>query len=293
MAAANPQEISPPRQAIHDYQYEASPASRAYPFIYNIIPLLGGLFDPFLGALGTIVRICRPYRITPRADTPQRRKRGLCIVLGGIEGLSQYGMKMVNGLLASRYRGSVVQAPWNKCVLIIGALRNLMSPCHHEEQSDAIVKMICEYRKEHPTAPISIFAQSGGCFITLRTLEKLPPEIDVHCAVMLAPSVSPGYDIRPAASRCTKALYSLGGPGDFFFLGMGTLILGTSDRIHTPSAGLLGWHHKSPRFIEMRWHPRWLRHGYVGNHLTTANLSFIQSVIPPLLQSDSHESHLE
>ena len=256
---------------------------RDYPFIFNIVPFVGGLLDPVMGAISTIVRVLTPFRISTRADTPKRRKRGIVFVLGGVEGLSQYTMKMANSMLAGRYRGSVVVFPWNKCVMILTALRNLMSKSHQETQSDKLVEQICAYRREFPDAKVALLAQSGGCYIVVRALEKLPPDIRIDRAVLLAPSMSPGYDIRPAAARCRRGLHSLGGPGDFFFLGFGTLLFGTSDRLHSPSAGLVGWHHKSPNFYELRWHPDWLRFGYLGNHLTTANFKFLRDVVARMI----------
>jgi hypothetical protein len=97
--------------------------------------------------------------------------------------------------------------------------------------------------------------------------------------------MSPDYDTSLATSRCSAGLVSIGGPGDFFFLGLGTTIFGTSDRVHTPSAGWIGWHHHPPGFRDVRWHPSWVRYGYFSNHTSSTSRHFIERIVAPLLVS--------
>ena len=264
---------------------QADSRARPYPAIYNLIPLVGGIIDAPFGVFATISRIFRRLRLPDRAHSPRRPARGLTLVLGGIEGVSEYGFAMARGVLRSGYRGRVEIFPWNRCIPVVGAFRNLMSTAHHERSSDELAARIERHHSEFPRAPICLLAQSGGCWIVVRALEKLPAASRVQSAVLLAPSISPAHDITTAAARCDDGLLSLGGPGDYFFLGLGTLVFGTSDRVHSPSAGLVGWHHHRDDFVEARWHPTWLRHGYLGNHTTTAAERFIRHVIAPRFKS--------
>jgi len=254
-----------------------------YPRALNAIAILSGLVDPLWGVLVKIVGIFWSSSIPRLADTPRRRQRGLTLVLGGIEGRSKYNLDMVRGILRSGYRGSVVRFDWNDGVPFWRSLVNLMSRRHHERQSAAVVEYIQHFKQEHPDAPVCMVAQSGGCWIVVRVLERLPKGINVATAVLLAPAISPGYDTRPATARCDSELISVGSLGDFFFLGLGTMLLGTSDRVLTPSAGLVGWHHRPPGFVELRWHPSWCRLGYFGNHTTTSTPSFVAAVVGPRL----------
>jgi len=253
--------------------------ARPYPFAWNLIPLLGGIIDPVTGVFTTALRIFCRGRIDPRADSPRRRRRGLTVVLGGIEGPSQYSAAMARGVLRAGFRGAVVRYGWNRCIPVIGALNNLMNRRHLERRIEGLVRMLVEYGRAHRDAPIYLFAQSGGCFVAISAVERLPADVRVQSIVLLAPSISPDYDLRPAAERCERAIVSVGGPGDYFFLGLGTTVFGTSDRRHTPSAGWIGWHARHPRFVEMRWHPDWLRYGYLGNHTTTSSSAFVRSVL--------------
>ena len=262
-------------------------STRPYPPWWNVVPMVTGVVDPLQGVLTHVWEIFRHLRIPKRADTPTRRSRGLVLIAGGIEGPSPYSHAMCMGVLQSRWRGAVVRFNWNRGVPLLRSIRNLMSRKHHERQSDKLARQIFLQKQMHPEAPVHLIAQSGGCWIVIRALEKLPAETKIQTAVLLCPSISPGCDPTAAAAKCTHRLVSMGSPGDFFFLGIGTSIFGTSDRVHTPSAGFVGWHHHPPGFVEARWHPDFLRHGYVGNHVSTSQICFVRNVIAPMLHQDS------
>ncbi len=268
---------------MRDAATDSAGHSAPYFQLWNAIPILAGLMDPFAGVLTALESALRPFRIPAGADTPTRRRRGATFVLGGIEGPSRYAIAMARGLLRSGYRGSVVLFPWNRGVPPVRYVKNLMSARCHEQMSDRLVARILDHVSHYPESPICLLAQSGGCWIVIRTLEKLPDNVTVRTAVMLSPSISPQHDLHAAAAKCRRALISVGGPGDFFYLGLGTTVFGTSDRVHSPSAGWIGWHHHPERFRELRWHPAWVRSGYLGNHVTAATVAFVERVIAPLM----------
>lgn len=267
---------------------ELSPAlptpKRQYPLGWTAFAILSGLIDPLLGVFVKIASIFWWPRLPPKADTPRRRRRGLLLVLGGIEGPSPYNHAMACGVLRSGYRGSVTRFGWNRGVPFLRSLVNLMSRRHHQQQTERLVTRIVSYKFQYPNAPVNLIAQSGGCWIVLKALERLPPDVRVHSAILIAPSMSPEYDTALAASKCAHGLVSIGGPGDFFFLGLGTTLFGTSDRVHTPSAGWVGWHHHPLGFSEVRWHPSWVRHGYFGNHTSSSARAYIERVVAPLIK---------
>jgi pimeloyl-ACP methyl ester carboxylesterase len=254
-----------------------------YSPLWLIWLVFSGIIDPFYGIYCKLASIVWAAKVPAGANTPARRRRGLTIILGGIEGPSAYNLNMARGILKSRYRGAVVRIDWNGGIPFMRSLVNLIHTRHHERQAEAIVNFIRAYRQEHPATPIHIVAQSGGCWLTVRTLELLPDNIRIQTAVLIAPSMSPAYDMSRAANKCDDALISFGSAGDYFFLGMGTFLFGTSDRVFTPSSGLLGWHHQHPKFVDARWHPAWLRLGNLGNHTTSAATLFMQHVVAPRL----------
>jgi hypothetical protein len=249
------------------------------------VALLAGLLDLPAGVLGKIASIFWRPPLPARADSPRRRCRGLALIVGGIEGPSPYNYAMGMGLLLGRYRGAVVRFDWNDGIPFLRSLVNLASRRHHEAQSRRLASAIADHLALHPGSPVCLLAQSGGCWIAARALEELPPTAAVDIAVFLAASVSPGRDLERAAGRCRRGLWSVGGPGDYFFLGLGTLLLGTSDRVFTPAAGLVGWRRPPPGLVELSWRPAWVRFGYLGNHTTSSSAGFIRRIIAPLLMA--------
>ncbi|HWL94209.1 MAG TPA: hypothetical protein VNT79_11815 [Phycisphaerae bacterium] len=253
---------------------------------------VSGLLDIVYGVLVKFASMVWTGYLPARADTPQRRRRGLTLILGGIEGPSLFSAAMLKGVLRSGYRGAIVRDNWNAGLPFWRSIVNLASRKHQERQVGRLVKLIGDYCLESGHGPICIVAQSGGCFIAVRLLESLPKQIRIQTVVMLAASISPGYDISSAAARCDGALYSFGSAGDHFFLGIGTLLCGTSDREFTPSAGFLGWHRTDDRFVDVRWHPRWIPFGYLGNHTTVCSSRFVEHVVGPLLRPELAQNRL-
>jgi len=260
------------------------PARTRYSAALHLFAVLCGLLDPLCGLCAEFRSFIQRPSLPSRADSPRRRRRGLTLILGGIEGPSTYNQAMGMGVLRSGYRGAVVRFNWNGGIPFIRSAVNLMSGRHHERQSDLLAAEIEAHARGYPDSPINLVAQSGGCWIVVRALEKLPRGIQVDTAVLLAASISPDRDLSAAAQRCRRGLVSVGGPGDFFFLGLGTLFCGTSDRVHGPSAGWVSWRNHPRGFAELRWRPEWIRHGYLGNHTSSAAPRFIQHVIAPQLR---------
>ncbi|HPF37119.1 MAG TPA: hypothetical protein P5081_00330 [Phycisphaerae bacterium] len=248
-----------------------------------VIPVFAGLLDLPNGLFIRLLSCCECGRLPARADSPKRRRRGLTIVLGGVEGPSFFSAQMVRGLLASGYRGAVMRVDWNDGIQFIRSITNLMNRSHHDRWATRVAEIVTAYQREHPCAPISILAQSGGCWIAVRTLELLPKDARISTVALHAPAVSPDYDLRPALANCTHALISVEAFGDFVILGLGTLIFGTADRRHTPAAGLVGFRNPPEKVVSMRWRPSWLNHRHFGNHTSSASFALIRDLIGPAL----------
>jgi len=242
------------------------------------VPLLGGILDPLTGVFTHLSRFVWRPELPARADSPERRRRGLCVVVGGIEGPSRYSWAIGVGMLRAGYRGAVTRSDWGRGIPLVSSFRNLASCVHHERESDALARTVIEYYGQY-RRPAVLIAQSGGCWIVVRALEKLPAEVQVDFALLLAPSISPQRDLSLAAARCRRGLATIRAPGDFFFLGLGTSLLGTSDRVHGPAAGLVGWQRPARGVIDLCWRPEWIRHGYLGNHTTSCAASFVAELV--------------
>lgn len=248
-----------------------------------VVPVFAGLLDLPNGLFIRTLGVCKCGQLPAGADSPKRRKRGLTIVLGGVEGPSFFSAQMVRGVLASGYRGAVMRVDWNDGIQFVRSVTNLMNTTHHDRWARRVVDIVTAYQTEHPCAPVSIIAQSGGCWIAIRTLELAPNTTRISTVVLHAAAISPDYDLRPALANLTHALISVEAFGDFAILGLGTLLFGTADRRHRLAAGLVGFRHPPSKVIPMRWRPSWLRYGHFGNHTSSASFALIRDIIAPAL----------
>jgi pimeloyl-ACP methyl ester carboxylesterase len=208
----------------------------------------------------------------------------LALVLGGIEGPSLAQHAMAAGLLRGGWRGAVRIQRWNAGVPLVRCALNLMSTTRHETASDALVSHAIAYRQKHAGTPVVIIAVSGGCWVAVRALEKLGPERAVAGVVLLAPAISPGYDLRAAVAATRGGILTVRSPYDVVLLGLGTTLMGTSDRRFGWSAGNRGFVTVHERLHERVWRPADLRLGYLGSHCTSIAPEFLAREVTPWLR---------
>lgn len=261
--------------------------------ISNLIGLVGVLLDPFIGLAIALPHFFLFRAFLRRLDTPLRRRRGVVFVLGGIEGPSLAQIRVVLGLIRGGWRGAIRVVEWNRGLPIIRPVVNLTSRARHERESHCLVDLIRAHRAAHPATTIALVAQSGGCWVTVRALEKLAGGGEaVEAAVLIAPAISPRHDLRRAASGCVARPVSVHSPFDWVMLGAGTTLLGTADRRWGPAAGLVGWRHATADPCErqelvhaLTWQPSWARLGHLGGHCTSAAPGVVAKVLTPLIRA--------
>src|SRR5947207_6777804 len=99
---------------------------------------------------------------------------------------------------------------------------------------------VCARRQNCPTGGIYLVGHSAGSGVVLAAVEELPPN-SVDGIVLLAPSVSADYDLRPALRVSRQGIDVFYSSRDVFQLGMAVSILGTADRRWTAAAGRVGF----------------------------------------------------
>lgn len=120
-------------------------------------------------------------------------------------------------------------------VLVIGSKQR-----NREEARKVAAHIVARHRAE-PDRPIYLTCESGGAGIALWALEALPQDVQVEAAVLVAPAVSPDYDLSPALRQVRSRLIALPSKRDALVLGIGTSLFGTMDRRHGASAGFAGF----------------------------------------------------
>ena len=135
---------------------------------------------------------------------------------------------------------------------------------------------------------IDIVAHSAGCGVALGALRRVNEPV-VDSVVLLAPSVSPTYDLAPSLARVRSAVHVFHSDRDTLFLSWRTSNFGTYDNVKTKAAGNTGFGLWSlapelrPRVVQHAYDPTWRELGNDGSHDGPVARSFVERVVAPLL----------
>src|SRR5262249_29422397 len=112
---------------------------------------------------------------------------------------------------------------------------------HSRAEGQKLAEQIVCYRRDLGTAlPVYIVAHSAGSMPTLAAAEFLPPD-SVDRIILLAPSVSENYDLRPALRSARLGVDVFYSRADRAYLGLGMAIVGTADGQRAPASGRVGF----------------------------------------------------
>lgn len=174
--------------------------------------------------------------------------------------------------------------------------KDLSNVENQRAQAATLAAEVEVFRGARPEAPVFLIGKSGGTGVVARALELLPDDA-VEASVLLAPALSPGYDLSRALRAVRRELVVFRSPLDRIVLGLGTRLFGTIDRVHTPAAGLHGF--RTPEGLEdaaaaqyaklrqIVWNPAMWRTGYFGGHTGVDHPAFLRRYVLPLLRPDS------
>jgi len=102
---------------------------------------------------------------------------------------------------------------------------------------------------------------------------------------LLAPSVSTFYDVRPALAAIRRRLDVYYSAHDRLYLGLGTGIFGTSDRLHAPASGRVGFqvHEDLHKLRQHEWQRSDWPTGNRGGHYGAYQPGYLRQQVVPLL----------
>jgi hypothetical protein len=150
---------------------------------------------------------------------------------------------------------------------------------------------VLAYRQSYPNGEVYLVGHSAGSAVVLAAAEALPP-CTVDRIVLLAPSVSMGYDLRPALRTARDGM-------DVFFSRCDTLLelavglVGTADRYAGPAAGEVGFRPTvccipdAALYGKLRqhaWTPCVAWTGNTGGHYGSYEPGFLRAYVIPLFQ---------
>jgi len=173
-------------------------------------------------------------------STPQRMENGYVLVLPGIEGRSLFNTNIVKGLIDGGVPSAIEVYDWTAGGAFLFPV-NLRAWERNKQQARRIADKITDYQEQYPDRPVHLIGHSGGGGIAVLAIEALPPTRQVSSAVLLAPALSPTYDLSRALRRTRSGVWNFYSPYDIGFLKAGTTVFGNIDGEHSSSAGAVAF----------------------------------------------------
>jgi hypothetical protein len=172
------------------------------------------------------------------------------------------------------------------------AIADQVDRSHAQDEGRRLASILCSWRQCQPHAEIDVIAHSAGCAVVLAAGDVLPPG-SLDRVILLAPSVSECYDLRPTLRACRKSVDVFYSERDRFFLGVGTAVLGTADRRWcVGAAGRIGFEplvctpEDGPLYCKLRQHA-WSRAaieaGNRGGHYGSYQPGYLRTYVLPVL----------
>ena len=228
--------------------------------------------------------------------TPQRLERGLVMVLTGIEGQSRLNEDICRGLNDGGVNWAIELVDWT--AVPGGLLLNLWSEPRNHQRAEELADRIVRYQASHPGRPVALLGQSGGGAMAVWIAEALPPGRRVEAIVLLAVSLSPGYQLDEAITRTRRGVVSFYSHKDWVCAG--TAVTGTMDGEHTLSAGRVGFDVPAraaslgsyQKLFQVAWHEQMEQSGHVGGHLTSGARDFVARYVAPMVRSEKWDGSL-
>ena len=165
---------------------------------------------------------------------------------------------------------------------------------NHLSQGRLFASRVATYHQTYPHRRIYLVGHSAGCAVVLAAAERLPPR-SVERIILLAPSVSQEYDLRPALLTARSSIDVFHSCRDRWILGLCMQIVGTADGHGCSAAGQCGFTPvvscpaDAALYSKLRQHPwdpvvEWS--GHAGGHYGSNQAGFLKAYVVPLLSDN-------
>lgn len=222
-----------------------------------------------------------------------RYVRGVVFILPGVEGRSLWNRNVAIGLDEGGVTSAIELVDWTTG-MPGSFVYNLANLERNRRQARRVAKRIQAYREQYPYSPVHLVGHSGGAGIAVLVLEALPAGGQIDMAILLAPALSPQYDLTTALRHTRYGICSFYSTRDVSFLKVGTLLFGPIDREFGVSAGAVGF--RAPdglseadrslyqaKLRQVQWDKRIKQVGADGSHLGWASRRFASEYLAPLI----------
>jgi len=167
---------------------------------------------------------------------------------------------------------------------------------HARQQGKLLADLVLGYRRENPHAKIHLVGHSAGSMVVLTATEFLPPAT-LDRLVLLSPSVSTEYDIRPALRSVKDSVEVHYSEHDWLYLGLCTHVVGCADHRHGEASGRVGFQllvespqdaALLPRLAQHPWQPSYRLLGNEGGHYGAYQPEYLKAHVLPVLLGTSN-----
>jgi len=169
-------------------------------------------------------------------------------------------------------------------------LDSLLARARNREQAAKIAEHLAAFAHSHPATKIYLTSHSGGGGVAVWALEKLPTDVRIDTLFLIAPALSPTYDLTGALRHVRGRCYVFSSEGDAAVLGVGTRLFGTIDGEKTDAAGRVGFTRPATadpsqyaKIVPMPYQSAWMQFNNIGDHIGPMMAPFAKAVIAPLL----------
>ena len=206
--------------------------------------------------------------------------------LPGIAGEAPIDRTLVKGFVG--LSDDIIIYDWTEKDSGIHALQAME---RNKKQAAIVAAEITRRYRETPQRDLFITCHSGGAGIAAWTLEALPADVKITRWIMLAPALSPQYDLSKALSHVSDKAYVFWSNRDTIVLSVGTKTFGTIDGQYCDAAGYVGY--KQPtsadaaqyqKLLQYPYNPNWTIYYNSGDHLGTMTTRFSENVLVPILK---------
>ena len=163
---------------------------------------------------------------------------------------------------------------------------------HAREQGARLAAAILERKAKEPKRRIVVVGHSAGCAVALAAGDVLPMDV-IDRVILLAPSVSTGYDLRPTLWSAREGVDVYCSKKDWVALGFVVRVVGTTDNLKSGSAaGRFGFKPKSSTPLAQAEAARLRQHfwtqevawtGHTGGHHGVYAPDFVRTYLMPLM----------
>lgn len=245
----------------------------------------------------TALALCAGCSAPNKIRSRDRYPNGVVYVLPGIEGRSVFNRAVAVGLDEGGVPAAIEVYDWTTGIPGL-YLANLTLQERNRKQAERLARRIVTFKRRYSKAPVHLIGHSGGGGIVIMTLEHLPRDVQVDSAILLAPALSPDYNLTRALRQTRYGICNFYSALDFGFLGVGTTVFGSIDRDRGPSAGAVGFRPPDGldpqsrdfydrKLRQVRWTGRLRRYGASGTHMGWTSRGFARDYLAPLLLSQT------